>query len=302
MPVAGPHEQVLERCADGATAPRSVPNEIDALLDRVAHLPTAPRILPRLLAALSDTRTDVNEIVDLVTLDTALTARLLRICNSAFFGTSQPVEEVDEAVHRLGFDTVYRAVAVLSGSDCFKIQGVSDADSDALWRHSVATAFAALFVAEDIGLDRGVLFTAGMLHDFGRIILAIASQKSGTVRIATALASDAGVLAWEKASYGFTHAEAGGRMLERWRFSNHLVASVRYHHEPAAAGEAARFAACIAVANALAHGLDAAASQPSSAPETDAALNILGWSAKQMDCYGERISENLRFAEGMCRS
>jgi putative nucleotidyltransferase with HDIG domain len=330
----GPHEQVLVRCAafqclayrnaqgewrsvfgdhripevlevvstpNGATAPPSASRRIDALLARIDLLPPAPRVLPRLLSALSDTQTNISEIADLVALDTVLTARLLRICNSAYFGMPQPVEEVSEAVHRLGYETVYRMVAVLSASDCFKVRDLSEADADRLWRHSVTAGFAALFVAEDVGLDGGALFTAGILHDLGKVFLAAARTELCAALGAGAPGTEIEALEGEMLTYGSTHAEVGGRMLERWHFSDHLAASVRCHHSPAAAGDAARFAACVALANALAHQVNEPATQPTAAPEAEAALNILGLAGEQMESYNGRIRENLLFAELMCR-
>jgi putative nucleotidyltransferase with HDIG domain len=285
---------------NGEAAPEAATGRIDMLLDRIDKLPAAPRVMPRLLNALSEPETDLDEIVDLVALDTVLTAKLLRTCNSAYFGPSRPVEEVSEAVHRLGYDTVYRTVAILSSSDCFKVRGLSEADADRLWRHSVAVAFGALFVAEDVGLDRGTLFTAGILHDLGKVVLLGIPKEPGTTADDDTPGDSGDALQREAAIYGFTHAEIGGRMMERWHFSDQLAGSVRFHHSPGAAGGGAPFAACVAVANSLAHSLDDPEGQVT-ATEVEAALNTLGLAPERMESYYDRIQENLRFAEMMCR-
>jgi putative nucleotidyltransferase with HDIG domain len=275
---------------------------IDHLLDRMVSLPPAPRVLPRLLSALGDTETDLNQIVDLVAIDTVLTANLLRTCNGAYFGASRPVEGVAEAVHRLGFQTVYRTVAMLSGAHCFKSPEPGRPDADRLWRHSVMVAFAAQFVAEDTGLDSGLLFTAGILHDLGKVVLAGVKPGASALPSPGTLEPDGDTLDWEEATYGVSHAQVGGRMLERWHFSDQLAASVRCHHDPEAGGDAARFAACISLADTLAHRLDnAPAGPPVTSSEAHTALNILGLAEEQLLCYDDRIRENLQFVEGMCR-
>ena len=233
--------EIIPRGAGEATPPTSI-DSLDELLDRVDSLPPAPRVLPRLLSALGDTETDLDQIVDLVAIDTVLTANLLRTCNGAFFGASQPVEGVSEAVHRLGFQTVYRTVAMLSGAHCFKSPEPGRLDADRLWRHSVTVAFAAQFVAEDTGLDSGLLFTAGILHDLGKVVLARVQAGVSTLPAPGTLEPNGDTLDWEIATYGFSHAEVGGRMLERWHFSGQLAASVRCHHDPEAGGDAAQFA------------------------------------------------------------
>jgi putative nucleotidyltransferase with HDIG domain len=293
--------EVIPVLGGGAAPPTSMEG-IDGLIDRTDSLPPAPRVLPRLLSALGDTETDLNQVVDLVTIDTVLTANLLRTCNSAYFGTSRPVEDVSEAVHRLGFQTVYRTVAVVSGAHCFKCQEAGGLNADGLWRHSVTTAFAAQFIAADVGLDGSLLFTAGILHDLGKVVLARTRKGADALLVAGTREANDQALEWERATYGFSHAEVGGRMLERWHFSDQLAASVRWHHDPEAGGDAARFAACISLADTLAHRLDnTPTGQPVSSAEAHTALKILGLAQGQLLCYDDRIRENLQFVEEMCR-
>jgi hypothetical protein len=153
--------------AGGKVAPPTSRDGIDSLLDQVERLRPPPRVLPRLLSALSEVETDISQVVHLVAVDAVLTAKMLQICNSAYFGTSQPVKDVSEAVYRLRFQTLYRIVAMVSGANCFKFPQPGTLDVDRLWRESVTAAFGARFIAEDVGLDSSLLFTAGILHDFG---------------------------------------------------------------------------------------------------------------------------------------
>jgi len=222
---------------------------IDELLRSFDFLPPAPQILPQLLSALAEPDTDLSRVVDLIAFDPALTAKLLQTCNSAFFARSRPVDDVAEAVNRLGFQAVYRTVAVVAGAHCLRPTEAKGLDPESLWRHSVTTAFAAQFIAEDVQVEGGMLFTAGLLHDIGKIVLAAAAARGRW---------DASVVSPRPGANGqdTLHAEVGAKLLEFWKFSAPLSASVRFHHNPAEGGQWTRLAACLALANQLSHHLE----------------------------------------------
>src|ERR1035438_2920403 len=145
--------------------------KIRKLLDKVEVLPLSPVLLPKLLPKLSDVDTNFDEVVEIIAFEPALTSKLLQICNSAYFGQESEVNSVAEAVSRVGYQAVYLLVAMINGSACFPSPSPAGVDAAKLWRHSVVTAFNAKFVAESAGADGNLLFTAGLLHDLGKIIL-----------------------------------------------------------------------------------------------------------------------------------
>ena len=152
--------------------------KIRLLLDKVEVLPLSPSLLPKLLPALSDVDTNFDEVVRVISMDQSLTAKLLQICNSAFFGQTEPVSTVAEAVNRVGYQSVYLLVATINGSNCFPCPSPKGIDTGKLWRHSITTAFNAKFVAESAGLDGNLLFTAGLLHDIGKMVMAQAQPQA----------------------------------------------------------------------------------------------------------------------------
>jgi putative nucleotidyltransferase with HDIG domain len=145
--------------------------KIRKLLDKVEVLPLSPALLPKLLSKLSDVDTNFDEVVEIIAFDPALTSKLLQICNSAYFGQESEVNSVAEAVSRVGYQSVYLLVAMINGSNCFPWPSPPGVDAAKLWRHSITTAFNAKFVAESAGTDGNLLFTAGLLHDIGKVIL-----------------------------------------------------------------------------------------------------------------------------------
>src|SRR6058998_3843257 len=113
-------------------------DRIEELLDGIDTLPLSPTPLPQLFRALTDTDSDLSQVVDLISFDPALTAKLLKTCNSAFFGRAEPANDVAEAVQRLGFQTVYRLVATVKGAQVLRpSQNSSGVDANDLWSHSV---------------------------------------------------------------------------------------------------------------------------------------------------------------------
>ena len=277
-------------------------DKIDQLLDGVEKLPPAPKLLPQLMHALSDLDGDMGPVVDMITFDPALTARLLQMCNSAYFGLGRRVASVSEAVSRLGFHEVYHVVAIMSGEKFMRPAHATGLDTERLWKHAVTTAFAARFVARGIRADADMLFTAGLLHDIGKIPMAEALKGEYGELITDTSLSGRLLVALEQASFELDHAGVGGRLLDQWKFSPEFAASVRFHHNCAAAGDSARLAACIEVADALAHSLENV--QPEEAPEVVAdpeALSVLGLTQANLTAHQGAILESWESVEKMCR-
>jgi putative nucleotidyltransferase with HDIG domain len=228
--------------------------ELDAYISRVKHLPPAPQVLPKLLALLGQPDTDAAKVVELITHEPALTASVLQRCNSAYFGATEPATDVDQAVARLGFNQVYRMTAAVIGSQSLspaqKSYGFGQGD---LWRHSVAAAVAAQNLAADKGDDENLVFTAALLHDIGKIILADALEDKYTRLVQQSETNQQSLVEVEKSLLGVQHAEIGGRLLARWKFPANLVAAVWFHHRPSGAAAWERLAAYVYLGNMIAH-------------------------------------------------
>lgn len=228
--------------------------ELDEYINRVKHLPPAPKILPQLLLLLNKPDSDTGQVVDLISLDPSLTAGVLRLCNSAFFASSSQASDIQEAITRLGFRQVFQLVASISGARALsppqKGYGI---DAGELWQHSVTSAVAAQMIALDLGDDDNIVFTATLLHDLGKIVLAEALEHIYAKLIEEIEMHQYSLLETEKKLLGVQHAEIGGRLLSRWRFPEELVAAVWHHHQPGAAQNHQRLAAFVYVGNMIAY-------------------------------------------------
>jgi putative nucleotidyltransferase with HDIG domain len=280
-------------------------NNPDDFLENIGTLPPAPQVLPKLLNVLSNPDSDSSEIVTLLTFDPGLTTRVLKTCNSALFGSTSPVSDVQEAVNRLGTEAIYRMVAAVNGSSTMQLPSNGwGVDPAALWRHSVITALAAQFIARDAGQEEGSLFTAGLLHDLGKVVLAKGFKERYAAVSEESAGSASTASQAERAAFGFCHAEMGGRLLSRWKFPTAIVASVWHHHEPGGAAPFDRMGACITLANAVAHRLEEKGRSdavPEMTSGETAALAIIGMTGERLDHYVAETEENFAFVQALCQ-
>ena len=228
--------------------------ELDDYINKVKTLPPAPRILPELLSLLRQDDVDSGRIVQLISLDPAITASVLRLCNSAFFAGASPADDVQEAVTRLGFQQVYQLVAAVSGARMLapaqKGYGINTGE---LWQHSVTAAVAAQIIARNNGDDDSLVFTATLLHDLGKIVLAEALEHIYTKLVEESQSQQAALIETEKRLLGVQHAEIGGRLLSRWNFPSSIVSAVWFHHQPTAAGNDQKLAAYVYLGNMISY-------------------------------------------------
>ena len=227
---------------------------MDTIIDRVKTLPPAPRILPELLTLLNRSDSAPSEVVRLITFDPALTVLVLRRCNSAHFGFAEPVQDLQTAVMRIGMGEIFRIVSNVIGERTMGAAqlgyGIGQGE---LWKHCAVTAVAARVIAQGLGGDEWVVFTAALLHDIGKLVLSTALESAYAQVIASTENSQQSFLEAEKTILGVNHAEVGGRLLARWNFPNNLVGAVCHHHDPAQAKPDEQLAAYVHLGDVLAH-------------------------------------------------
>jgi len=203
---------------------------------------------------LQETDVDSSRVVKLISFDPALTAGVIRLCNTAYFAAGSPTVDLQDAVTRLGFQQVYRLVAVASGAKLFsQSQAGYGLEPGELWKHSIASAVAAQLVARKVGENENLVFTATLLHDVGKIVLASALEGIYVKLLRETEANQGSLMEAEKKLLGVQHAEVGGNLLKRWKFPPSIVSAVWFHHNPQSAIPHHRVASCIYLGNMVAH-------------------------------------------------
>jgi putative nucleotidyltransferase with HDIG domain len=233
-------------------------NKLDSYIDNVEHLPATPSVLVKLIALFRRPDRDVDEIVELMRQDPSLTADVLRYSNSAYFGSDECIMDIFEAVMRLGFYQVYQtAVARFGLQTLCPSEGAPGIDVEKLWRHSAAAAATAGVIAKKIEEPEGLAFTAGLLHDVGKIVLASAEGAAYAALCKEVGDSGSELLKQEQRFFGFQHCEVGGRLLERWGLPEEISFPVRYHHRVGPVQKFERLCAIVSLGNRMAHAVEA---------------------------------------------
>ena len=276
-------------------------NPAKRYLDGVTSLPPAPMLVTELLTLFQGPDRDVDQVVQLISYEPSLTAQILRTCKNVCFAGEQPPGDIFEAVSRVGFYQVYCLVVSHFGAKTKSMEGADKGvNVDELWRHSVAVAVAASVVAEEAGQTKAVAFTAGLLHDIGKLVFASAERESYAKLIQKA--KDQGVLlsALERSALVIDHAELGGELMQRWELPPDIVATVRYHHQLEAAPPFEKLTAAVQVGDMIAHQLFAEdlANTDCLTPST-AALDILRLSPDDLPGLLAKTQAEMEKVKGM---
>lgn len=201
---------------------------ISANLEKV---PPFPPVAIKLLSLLSRSGVDTNEVAGLISSDATFTARLLRRVNSAEFGFLSDITSVQRAVALLGIERT-RQIILAHAAGAY-IGGALKAEAmRRCWQHTVATAVLAEEIADACGEFTGVAFTAGIMHDIGRLGLLVAypGKYERVIRDAAERCLD--VLDFEEEEFGAHHAEVGRILAERWGLPLEMALIAGRHHDP----------------------------------------------------------------------
>ncbi len=178
-----------------------------------------------------------EEVVKILRCDAVLTAKLLRVCNSAGAGMREPVSSIDQAVLLLGYNTIFRMVCALGygGTMGFRHNSGS-VGSQGLWGHSLAAACtteALAVIGSDYDFEAPVAFTAGLLHDIGKLVLEQLMTDEIRLTLNNIVRQDATSRAdAEREVFGVDHADIGACLLRSWRLPDIIVEAVANHHRP----------------------------------------------------------------------
>jgi len=208
---------------------------LDEIIRGVERLPRLPDTALALVNVVSDPASSIAQIVDTIRYDQAVTADVLRLCNSAYFGLARRVESVDDAIRLLGTAKVLQLVmsAHVRSVLCQPQIGYG-LRLDALWEHSVAVALGCRNFARRFGLRTlGLAFTLGLLHDVGKVILNEYVEEAYLEIVRRVTEEQLSFVDAEQQVLGFTHAEVGARLGEVWSLPPALIDGIRYHHYPA---------------------------------------------------------------------
>jgi HD-like signal output (HDOD) protein/CheY-like chemotaxis protein len=245
--LVGPAHQYLSKPCDaddlrqaitGAFALRDLlGNErLKQLTTRIKNLPILPALQNQLTAELRKDSPSIDHIGEIISRDIGMTAKILQLVNSAFFGLAQPISNATEAVQYLGMNTV-RSLALSVGVFSQYDQKLCKSFSlDVLAKHSWMTGVLARQLAQLERKDSKMLeqcFLAGLLHDIGQLVLAFGLHEEYSEIIAKSAKESLPVWQVEQQILGASHSDVGAYLLALWGLPNPIIEAVALHHEPA---------------------------------------------------------------------
>ncbi|MGI6101874.1 MAG: HDOD domain-containing protein [Bacillota bacterium] len=202
---------------------------------RVGDLPPLPAVAAKVLEILKDPDADLTALVSIIEKDQALTAKVLRVSNSAYYGLVRRISTVKDAVVTLGFNNMRNQVLALSAYSL--MQGPASGyalEAGSLWDHSLCTGLCAEHLADTLGYKsiKDEVFIGGLLHDIGKTILSyyVSARFSNILERVDQLGQT--FVEAERAELGFDHAEVGARVALRWNLPESLVSMIGDHHKP----------------------------------------------------------------------
>jgi putative nucleotidyltransferase with HDIG domain len=211
---------------------------LEMIIQSSSQLPPFPAVINKALELINQPTSSVQEVVETIQYDQAITADVLRMCNSAQFGLRRPVSSLNEALMYLGFNQLFNII--MSGAVAGTIgQAVSGYDLEAgeLWKHSVSSAILSQILTG--GLNRPpnpMLFTAALIHDIGKVVLHSHVQHQFQIIKTLVRDQNRSFLEAEKEVLGIDHAELGAIITKNWNFPEEMITAIRFHHTPLSAG------------------------------------------------------------------
>jgi len=220
--------------------------KLDALFQNPTALPTAPKVVDELISSFDKASVSTEDIAKKLSADPVLSAKLLRLANSAYYHVSRSIGTVEDAVLMLGFVTV-RTLVISSGLvSGFKT--VPGLDLKQFWRYSLHTAVAAKWIAKKTKENTDLAFTIGMMHAIGQLVIhsAMPEQAMELDKIAGPL--DSRRIDAEQASFGYCYADVGAELAARWKFPPLFSESISAFPDPLSREPFNKLAAIVSLA------------------------------------------------------
>jgi len=239
----------------------------DQLVEDSPELGSPPLIYQRLVDVINHPRGGAGDVANVIRQDTALTARLLKLVNSAFFSFPKRIETVSQAVSVVGTSQVRDLALATSVMDMFDQIPPQTIDADRFWKHSLACGVTARIIAgarREANVER--FLVAGILHDIGRLVLYLRIPDRARGALEEAARGGELLHETEQRSIGFDHASVGGALMRRWNMPQSLVEALAHHHDPIRAQRYPSEAATVHVADVIVNALEFGSSGESFVP------------------------------------
>ncbi len=205
---------------------------IKKVLEKVKELPTLPVVAQRINALLDDPRSNAKDLAAVIEMDQSVTAKVLRLVNSAYFSLSQKVTNVAQAIALLGYKNISQMVVTLSVFDSLRVSEGVSFDRRKFWVHSIATAVLSERIAHEcLASSKEDAFTAGLLHDMGKVFMD--GYLHDEFEEALSVSEKKGISFYdaEHSLFDVDHAMIGEWIAKYWKLPLFIIAAIKHHHQ-----------------------------------------------------------------------
>jgi len=212
-----------------------IQQRIQSIIQNVEQLPSLPDVVSKIINMVNDPDVSFKHVADEIAKDQAITANILKLCNSAYFSKGKEISSIDRAIVILGLKEVKDIVVIATTKSVLnKVIVGYDLARGELWKHGVAVAMLAKKIATECNQKAiaDIAFTGGIIHDVGKTVLALFVQSTLKEILNTVTEKSITFQEAEKVVMGFDHQQIGEQVAIKWKFPKVLQSIVRYHHEP----------------------------------------------------------------------
>ena len=212
-----------------------IQQRIQSIIQNVEQLPSLPDVVSKIINMVNDPDVSFKHVADEIAKDQAITANILKLCNSAYFSKGKEISSIDRAIVILGLKEVKDIVVIATTKSVLnKVIVGYDLARGELWKHGVAVAMLAKKIATECNQKAiaDIAFTGGIIHDVGKTVLALFVQSTFKDILNTVTEKSITFQEAEKVVMGFDHQQIGEQVAIKWKFPKVLQSIVRYHHEP----------------------------------------------------------------------
>jgi putative nucleotidyltransferase with HDIG domain len=232
------------------------------VIEQIDNLPSLPSIVTKLIKVVNSPDSSAEDAASLIEKDPALTTKMLRLANSAFYGIPRSISSVSSAVVILGFNTIRSLVLSASVMKMFSNNKQQAIDKEKFWQHSIVCALAAKIIVRHFinvrMMDPESAFCAGILHDIGKLIFNEFAGEDYKTTCEYAIKNKVPLLDAERAVLGIDHAQIGRILADKWALPLDLEYSLVFHHAPFGADKLTDLVSTVHIADIITHkaGLD----------------------------------------------
>ena len=228
------------------------------IIQDLGQIPTMPTIAAKVMQIVNDPHSSAEDVAKFISRDVALTSKVLRLANSAFYGIPRTISSVNSAIVILGFNTIRSLVLSASVLKVFPARpGLISFDRKAFWKHSFMVGIASRMLAQVYRkkklVDMETAFSAGLLHDIGKIILEQYANEDYLPVLKAAKEKGLPLFMVEKSLLGMSHADVSGMLVDKWQMPNELRIPIINHHSPLEDKGSQDMACIVHYANHLCH-------------------------------------------------